>query len=360
MTAGLPPENRSDVEALVADRYLDALLAAGDRGADDAPVDAGLDPETRRAVVLLRRALVRVHPSFRFEERLAARLAELADARTAARGRADGIVVAFPPPARGTRQDAADPLLPRSSRARSIPLTTRSRTSTPGLPAPAGPLLVGGAITSAALSLVGVAWVAWRATQDGARATSTRQPPVSTRFPAALGVSPDARPLPDLPLPPRGVSRGDVDALPVVRGAAVQQAAREGDERVPVVRPPLPPAGAGPLSAAARRGLVRGAGRRPRVGGPARVRRPEGLPGSPRRRPAGDGAARRRGLGVRADRGPADRDPRHGLRVHGRVDGRGGGREGGPRGGGARSQSACRWSSCRRRAAPACRRARWR
>ena len=42
------------------------------------------------------------------------------------------------------------------------------------------------------------------------------------------------------------------------------------------------------------------------------------------------GLARRRGLGLRADRGPARRDPGDGLRVHGRLDGRRGRREGRP------------------------------
>jgi hypothetical protein len=180
MTGGVPPENRSDVEALVADRYLEALLAAGDRGADDAPFDAGLDPETRRAVVLLRRALVRVHPSFRFEERLAGRLAELADARTAARGRADGIVVAFPPPGRGTRQDAADPLLPLILAGSLDPADDAVPDIDSRLAGARRPLLVGGAITSAALSLVGVAWVAWRATRTAPRNVD----------PAAAGLDP--------------------------------------------------------------------------------------------------------------------------------------------------------------------------
>jgi len=67
-----------EVDALVADRYLDALLAAVDRHADDAPSHAALDPDVREAARVLRASLVRVHPSFRFEERLAGRLAELA------------------------------------------------------------------------------------------------------------------------------------------------------------------------------------------------------------------------------------------------------------------------------------------
>ncbi|MEW6224597.1 MAG: hypothetical protein AB1627_08190, partial [Chloroflexota bacterium] len=96
----LPERDRADIEALMADHYLDGLLAAADRRADDAPADAALDPALRDAARLLRRALVRVHPSFRFEERLAARLAELAAAQArpdAAAG--GGVVVAFPAPA---------------------------------------------------------------------------------------------------------------------------------------------------------------------------------------------------------------------------------------------------------------------
>ena len=169
MTAGIPPEgNRTDVEALVADRYLEALLAAGDRGADDAPFDADLDPETRRAVVVLRRALVRVHPSFRFEERLAARLAELADARMAARGRVDGVVVAFPQ-GLSTATDGADPLLPMILAGSLDPADDAAADIDSRLAGARRPLLVGGAITSAALSLVGVAWVAWRATRTSPR-----------------------------------------------------------------------------------------------------------------------------------------------------------------------------------------------
>ena len=78
----LPDRDAAQVDALVADRYLDALLAAGDRRADDAPADAALAPDLRHAARVLRRSLVRVHPSFRFEERLATRLADLAAAQS--------------------------------------------------------------------------------------------------------------------------------------------------------------------------------------------------------------------------------------------------------------------------------------
>ncbi len=67
-----------EVEALVTDRYLESLLLAQDRRAGDTPADPSLDPGIRSAARRLARDLGRVHPSFRFEERLAARLAEVA------------------------------------------------------------------------------------------------------------------------------------------------------------------------------------------------------------------------------------------------------------------------------------------
>ena len=200
MTAGLPPDrDRTDIEALVADRYLESVLAAAERGADDAPADAELDPETRRAVGVLRRALVRVHPSFRFEERLASRLAALADAQADAAG----IVVAFPA-ARTVRPDAGDPLLPAILAGAVDPADDQVLELDSRLAAARRPLLVGGAITSAALSLVGVAWVAWRATRPGGLPALGAMP-VDTlaRAAARLARSVDV-----------GPAASDVDALP--------------------------------------------------------------------------------------------------------------------------------------------------
>ena len=87
-----------EVDALVADRYLDALLAAVDRHAADAPSDATLDPDVREAARVLRASLVRVHPSFRFEERLAGRLADLAasQARPALAAAGGGTLIELP------------------------------------------------------------------------------------------------------------------------------------------------------------------------------------------------------------------------------------------------------------------------
>src|SRR3954447_27087801 len=68
----------TEVEALLTDLYLERVLAR--HGTDRGPADADLDPALRRASDRLRRDLTRVHPSFRFEERLALRLAEAAAA----------------------------------------------------------------------------------------------------------------------------------------------------------------------------------------------------------------------------------------------------------------------------------------
>src|SRR5262249_51798722 len=96
---GLPDRGGADLEAPGADRYLDALLAAAERHAGTAAADAMLDPELQRAAGVLRRSLVRVHPSFRFEERLADRLAALARADAATRDEAATGTADAPSPA---------------------------------------------------------------------------------------------------------------------------------------------------------------------------------------------------------------------------------------------------------------------
>jgi hypothetical protein len=134
----------TEVEALLTDLYLDRVLSRA--GTDLGPADADLDPALRAASDRLRRDLTRVHPSFRFEERLAVRLAEAAAAARLPAAAGDGGVVtlgaapAFP--------DGFDPFAdePDDER-REIPV----------------PLLIGGALTSAAISLAGAAaYVAWR------------------------------------------------------------------------------------------------------------------------------------------------------------------------------------------------------
>jgi len=179
----LPAQDGDAVDALVTDQYLDTLLASGDRRAaageegsseDDGAAHAEAaepDADLRRASAVVRASLVRVHPSFRFEEHLAARLAELAAADAAravvaggARTRS-GAVIPFP----GTTLAATidDPLLDAVLDGRLDPTDADAVARAASGRSPALPLIVGGAITSAAISLVGVAWVAWRASRPG-------------------------------------------------------------------------------------------------------------------------------------------------------------------------------------------------
>lgn len=140
----------SEVEALLTDLYLESLLARS--GTDLGPSDARLDPLLRDASDRLRRDLVRVHPSFRFEERLAARLAELAAAmRLPAAAGGEGQVIELRTGAAGAAP--FDPFTDED------PEDERHELSRP--------LIIGGALTSAAISLAGAAWVAWRRARPG-------------------------------------------------------------------------------------------------------------------------------------------------------------------------------------------------
>ena len=151
---GAPDERRSrdlqDVDALILDRYLDTILAAHARGADDAPIPAGDEPawDLRFAVARLTRDLPRFHPSFRFEEALAAKLAQAASRMhlpLAAGAEGSNPIIAPPTATSLYALDPDEELLPDEPRA------------------PIGrELLIGGALTSAALSIAGAAYVAWR------------------------------------------------------------------------------------------------------------------------------------------------------------------------------------------------------
>ena len=162
-----------EVDALVADRYLDALLAAVDRHAADAPSDATLDPDVRRAARVLRASLVRVHPSFRFEERLAGRLAELgaSQARPALAAAGGGALIELPGTSPAILE--TDPLVEAILRGELDPTDPDAVDRAARQPGARRPLLVGGAITSAAISLVGVAYVAWRASRPAAGSATT-------------------------------------------------------------------------------------------------------------------------------------------------------------------------------------------
>jgi hypothetical protein len=155
-----------EVEALRTDRYLEALLAAAEEHKTDVPSDADLDPAVRDAARTLARELIRFHPSFRFEERLAARLGRAAQEMQLASA-AGG--ESLPVPLRPLAIDAGeagdfDPL--------ADPLADDTAPGAGDDARQIRPILIGGALTSAALSLAGAAWVAWRRSQATVRGGS--------------------------------------------------------------------------------------------------------------------------------------------------------------------------------------------
>lgn len=115
-----------EIEAFVVDRYLESLLAREPRDPSDIPADLLATAEA------LTTALPRYHPSFRFVEALSARLTAAAVGHD---GPAD--VVALPG-------------LPRHG----LPADVRS--------GQVRPVVIGGVLTSAAISIAGAAYVAWR------------------------------------------------------------------------------------------------------------------------------------------------------------------------------------------------------
>jgi hypothetical protein len=145
-----------EIEALRVDRYLESILVARDRGARLALHDARLDPGLRSTADRLSAELIRVHPSFRFEERLARRLAEFAvglrlPAVAGGEERLPRPLMAAGGPAFEpgfALEDLVDPAHPIDD---GEPLGGHAR-----------PILIGGALTSAAVSLAGAVFVAWR------------------------------------------------------------------------------------------------------------------------------------------------------------------------------------------------------
>lgn len=150
--AGTGSRDSQDVDALVTDRYLDAILAAHGRGADRAPVPIDVEPAlaVRLAADRLALDLPRLHPSFRFEEALAGKLGA-----AAARMRLPIAAGGSPVGLRLPGPDAFELGVPVRGDAR--PRLRRDGPLEVGRP-----LLIGGAITSAAISLAGAAYVAWR------------------------------------------------------------------------------------------------------------------------------------------------------------------------------------------------------
>jgi hypothetical protein len=116
-----------EVEALVVDRYLDSLLGRVPYDPTEVPDDLRVTADRLVA------ALPRYHPSFRFVEDLAARLAAAAQGQETT-----GAVIDFP-----AAVSSATTLDARSGQVR--------------------PAVIGGVLTSAAISLAGAAaWMAWR------------------------------------------------------------------------------------------------------------------------------------------------------------------------------------------------------
>jgi hypothetical protein len=137
-------------DALQVDIYLESLLASHDRSPEpmtDGPLGDDLAPSERRAAKLLADHLVRFHPSFRFEEALAARLRAVVDHAGPAIP-TSATVLPFPV------VGADDPPAPDGTATTAWPeraaLLERRR------------VLIGGAIASG-VSLAGAAIVAWRA-----------------------------------------------------------------------------------------------------------------------------------------------------------------------------------------------------
>ena len=160
------PREAGEIDALVTDGYLESLLAARERGAVDSPSVAELDPAVRWAAAQLAAATTRVHPSFRFEDRLAARLADAAARMTLARavgaedaagiGPASIVELDLSPLGPVDTLDLVDPARPEELA---------------GIPRP---LLIGGTLASAALSIAGAAIVAWRLNRTPRRSERIR------------------------------------------------------------------------------------------------------------------------------------------------------------------------------------------
>jgi hypothetical protein len=129
-----PSARDGEIEALVVDRYLESLLSREPLDQRDIPGD--LLATARQLASGVRR----YHPSFRFEEDLAARLAAMASERT-------GRLIEFPV------------------------VATRALVAGDERAATVRPVVIGG-VTSAALAIAGAAYVAWRRGRPPAHAVT--------------------------------------------------------------------------------------------------------------------------------------------------------------------------------------------
>jgi hypothetical protein len=148
----------ADEDALQTDVYIESLLSRQGLGPATATGAAPDEDDVLRAARLLGRGLVRFHPSFRFEEALAARLRRAADLM-----RAGGQIMASDAP------DTLDAFQGRSAIVAGPPVVFETRPAVPGHHAfdpRARGLLVGGAIASG-VSLAGAVVLVWRRNRRG-------------------------------------------------------------------------------------------------------------------------------------------------------------------------------------------------
>lgn len=157
-------------EALRTDTYVDWLLDTADarrRASAQAPE---ADPAMVMAARTLRETLGRAHPSFRFEERLSQRLAELALAMrrgAAVGGGPDGHAAAHPAEVGLGWAATLVALRDRRPGGQVVAFPAPAAVVTDGQAAASGragvrPAIAGGAVASAAISIAAAALVAWR------------------------------------------------------------------------------------------------------------------------------------------------------------------------------------------------------
>lgn len=158
-------------DARRTERYLDGLMAADDRRALEVPSDLDLDPAVLLASRELRAGITRVHPSFRFEDSLAARLGASAarlkaglPVEAARAGDGWGTVAPFRSHASGAAQDTATPAIIAAPAARSRGLwAAMAFRRLPDSARSSRPLLVGGVGVGVASAIsIGAVYVAWR------------------------------------------------------------------------------------------------------------------------------------------------------------------------------------------------------
>ena len=305
--------DRVEVDALITDRYLESLLARHAGGADHVPDVAGEAPpaDIARAADRLSRDLLRLHPSFRFEEALALRLADAAARMRLARvAGAEGTVVTL-------RDRDLDPLIPVAPEEGEAgvedvhpgfgrPLHHRRRAH------------VGGAVDRRRVCRLAPQPTGDRA--DGPRRPG-RRPHEACLMPIKL---------------PSFRARRDVYPADLWTKCPSCEEMLFNNQLDKMLRVCTNCGHHFRLSAAARLDLLLDHGtwartrRRPSIGRCARIRRPEAVSGPARGRADRDRDARRCRVGDRIDRLDPRLDLRHGLRVHGRLDGRRRRREGHP------------------------------